>query len=74
MGICSIFCWLAAQIPQILKNYHLQDTSGVSIYFLVRWCVGDSMNLISAMLTRQATWQIILEVYYGTADLTLVWQ
>jgi hypothetical protein len=26
------------------------------------------------MLTRQATWQIILEVYYVTADLTLVWQ
>jgi hypothetical protein len=32
------------------------------------------MNLIGAMLTRQATWQIILEVYYVTADLTLVLQ
>ena len=32
------------------------------------------MNLVGAMLTRQATWQIILEVYYVTANLTLVWQ
>jgi PQ loop repeat len=40
MGICSIF----------LKNYRRQDTSGLSIYFLVQWCVGGSMNLISAML------------------------
>lgn len=32
------------------------------------------MNLIDTMLTRQTTWQIILEMYYVTADLTLVWQ
>lgn len=36
MGICSIFCWLAAQIPQIRKNYGLQDTGGLSIYFFVQ--------------------------------------
>ena len=35
MGICSIFYWLAAQIPQAPKNYRLQDTSGLSIYFLI---------------------------------------
>jgi len=32
------------------------------------------MDLVSAVLTRQTSWQIVLEVYYVTTDLTMLGQ
>jgi uncharacterized protein with PQ loop repeat len=74
LGILSIAAWLFAQLPQILKNHALQSTSGLSIYFLVEWCFGDVTNLLGAVFTRQATWQVIVAAYYVSVDLMLVWQ
>ncbi|KAH0541862.1 hypothetical protein FGG08_003667 [Glutinoglossum americanum] len=58
----------------IFKNYSLQSTSGLSIYFLVEWCLGDSTNLLGALLTRQAAWQVVVAGYYVSVDIVLVWQ
>lgn len=74
LGTCSIASWLFAQLPQIYKNYCLQSTSGLSIYFLVEWCLGDTSNLVGALLTRQAGWQVVLAAYYVVVDITLVFQ
>ena len=74
LGTCSIISWLFAQIPQIYKNYQLQSTSGLSIYFLVEWCLGDTSNLVGALLTRQAGWQVVIAAYYVLVDVTLVFQ
>lgn len=74
LGTCSIISWLFAQLPQIYKNYQLQSTSGLSIYFLVEWCLGDTSNLIGALLTRQAAWQVVIAAYYVLVDITLVIQ
>lgn len=74
LGTCSIISWLFAQLPQIYKNYQLQSTSGLSIYFLVEWCLGDSSNLVGALLTRQAGWQVVIAAYYVLVDVTLVFQ
>ena len=74
LGTLSIAAWLFAQLPQIFKNYTLQSTSGLSIYFLVEWCFGDVANLLGALFTRQATWQVIVAAYYVFVDLMLVWQ
>ena len=74
LGIFSIGSWLFAQLPQIYKNYQIQSASGLSIYFLAEWLLGDLTNLLGALLTKQASWQVVLAGYYCTVDITLVGQ
>ncbi|KAF2147897.1 PQ-loop repeat-containing protein 2 [Myriangium duriaei CBS 260.36] len=74
LGCLSIVSWLFAQLPQIYKNYCLASTTGLSIYFLVEWCLGDLGNLFGALFTGQATWQVIIAGYYCFVDLVLVFQ
>lgn len=74
LGALSIVSWLFAQLPQIYKNFQLQSTSGLSLFFLVEWCLGDASNLVGALLTRQAGWQVIVAGYYVLVDVTLVFQ
>ncbi|CAF9925325.1 hypothetical protein IMSHALPRED_006443 [Imshaugia aleurites] len=74
LGIFSIISWLFAQMPQIYKNYKLQSASGLSIYFLGEWLLGDLSNLLGAILTRQAAWQVVVAGYYVFVDVGLVSQ
>lgn len=74
LGTLSIVSWLFAQLPQIYKNYQIQSTAGLSLFFLVEWCLGDTSNLLGALLTRQAGWQVIVAAYYVCVDVTLVFQ
>lgn len=74
LGSLSILSWLFAQLPQIIKNYRLGSTSGLSAFFLIEWCLGDMSNLFGALLTNQATWQILIGAYYCFVDIMLVGQ
>ncbi|RDW76597.1 PQ-loop repeat-containing protein [Aspergillus mulundensis] len=74
LGTLSIISWLFAQLPQIYKNFQLQSTSGLSIFFLIIWCLGDMGNLLGALFTRQAGWQVIIAGYYVCVDVALVFQ
>jgi len=74
LGTLSCISWLFAQLPQLYKNYHIKSTSGLSIFFLIEWCAGDVSNLSGAILTQQATWQIIIGGYYTFVDFMLVAQ
>ncbi|KZZ86815.1 PQ loop repeat protein [Ascosphaera apis ARSEF 7405] len=74
LGTLSIVTWLFAQLPQVYENHKLKSTAGLSVYFLTVWCLGDSTNLVGAMMTGQASWQVMLAAYYTCVDLTLVFQ
>ena len=74
LGVLSIISWLFAQVPQIYKNYQLKSASGLSIYFLGIWLLGDSSNLVGAFFTRQAAWQVVVAGYYVCVDIILVSQ
>lgn len=74
LGVLSIASWLFAQLPQIVRNYTLGSASGLSPYFLIEWTLGDSANLLGALFTRQAAWQVIIAGYYVCVDIVLVWQ
>lgn len=74
LGTLSILAWLFAQLPQIVKNYKIGSTSGLSIFFLVEWCLGDFGNLLGAAFTHQASWQVTIGGYYVFVDLCLVGQ
>ena len=74
LGALSICAWLFAQLPQIYKNYSISSTSGLSIFFLVEWCLGDFSNLLGALFTHQASWQVVIGSYYVFVDVCLVGQ
>jgi solute carrier family 66 (lysosomal lysine-arginine transporter), member 1 len=74
LGTLSIVSWLFAQIPQIYKNHKIQSTAGLSIFFLAEWCLGDMANLLGALFTNQANWQVVVAAYYVFVDVCLVWQ
>jgi solute carrier family 66 (lysosomal lysine-arginine transporter), member 1 len=74
LGTLSIVAWLFAQLPQIWKNWTLHSTSGLSIFFLGEWLLGDLGNLLGSIFTRQATWQVVLASYYCFVDVVLVSQ
>nr|POF18575.1 putative vacuolar amino acid transporter ypq1 [Quercus suber] len=74
LGTLSIIAWLFAQLPQIYKNWVLSSTSGLSIFFLVEWCLGDLGNLLGALFTHQASWQVTVASYYVFVDICLVLQ
>ena len=61
-------------MPQLYKNYQLQSASGLSIYFLGEWLLGDLSNLVGAILTKQAAWQVVVAGYYVSVDIALVSQ
>lgn len=61
-------------MPQIYKNYQIKSTAGLSLFFLVEWLLGDATNLLGALFTHQATWQIIIASYYVFVDMCLVVQ
>lgn len=74
LGTLSIVSWLFAQMPQIYKNYKIQSTAGLSIFFLTEWLLGDLTNLLGALFTGQATWQVVVASYYTFVDVCLVVQ
>ncbi|KAF3917221.1 hypothetical protein ABW20_dc0108604 [Dactylellina cionopaga] len=73
-GILSIASWLFAQLPQIIKNYKLKSSESLSFMFLLIWCLGDSSNLMGAVLLDQMTFQKVLGMYYVLVDIVLVSQ
>ena len=74
LGILSIVAWLFAQLPQIYKNYKLKSASGLSIFFLGEWLLGDLTNLLGASFTGQAQWQVGIAMYYVIVDVCLTSQ
>lgn len=74
LGTLSIVSWLFAQLPQIYKNHKLKSTSGLSVFFLTEWLLGDLSNLLGSLFTNQALWQVIIAGYYVTVDCALVGQ
>jgi uncharacterized protein with PQ loop repeat len=74
LGTCSIISWLFAQLPQIYKNHKMKSTSGLSIYFLGEWLLGDLTNLLGSVFTQQAAWQVIIASYYVFVDCALCGQ
>ena len=74
LGLLSIASWLFAQLPQIFVNYALGSANGLSIYFLAEWGLGDTTNLLGAILTNQAAWQVVVAGYYVLVDIVLVGQ
>ena len=74
-GLCSIAFWIVCQFPQMLQNYHLKTSEGLSGYFLLLWAFGDSCNLAACVLTGDQTpVQMYTAVYFLMSDSVLISQ
>ncbi|KAI8346218.1 PQ loop repeat-domain-containing protein [Mortierella sp. GBAus27b] len=74
LGCVSIFCWLNAQIPQIIENFKLRSAASLSLPFLINWLLGDISNLMGCILTPQLPFQLYLAIYFCIADVILFTQ
>ncbi|KRY60575.1 tRNA-dihydrouridine(20) synthase [NAD(P)+]-like [Trichinella britovi] len=75
IGIISLIMWFFPLFPQLYTNYkrgHCNDA--LSVYFLLLWFLGDSLNLTGAVLTKQLPTQIFVAIYYVFQDLIILIQ
>ncbi|KAK9460515.1 PQ loop repeat-domain-containing protein, partial [Lipomyces oligophaga] len=70
-GYMSLFSWLGAQLPQVIKNWRNHSVEGVSWLFLFNWLLGDATNLLGCLLTNQLFFQTLLATYYLSIDVIL---
>ncbi|KAM6434952.1 lysosomal amino acid transporter 1 homolog [Liasis olivaceus] len=73
LGLVSIVCFAAASFPQ----FYLACKTGImdqalSIYFLLGWLGGDSLNLLGSFLADQLPLQVYTAIYYVLADLLMI--
>ncbi|KAL0083732.1 PQ loop repeat-domain-containing protein [Phycomyces blakesleeanus] len=68
LGYLSIFCWLNAQMPQVIKNYRLGNADSLSFLFLTVWLTGDVANYIGCVITNQLPFQRYLAIYFTAVD------
>lgn len=58
-GVLSIVAWFLFGLPQIVENFRSKiPDAAVSIFLLIFWLLGDSLNLIGAFLTYQLFLQV----------------
>eukprot|EP00898_Chlorokybus_atmophyticus_P000499 jgi/Chlat1/144/Chrsp1S03235 len=74
LGLTSIICWGVAELPQIVANYRLGKSEGVSLAFIMTWTVGDIFNLIGCYVSDTLPTQFYTAVLYTTTTIVLVVQ
>ncbi|WOK95602.1 hypothetical protein Cni_G04309 [Canna indica] len=50
LGIISLLCWGAAEVPQLITNFLTKSAHGVSLTLLLTWVIGDIFNLVGCLL------------------------
>ncbi|XP_070812199.1 lysosomal amino acid transporter 1 homolog isoform X2 [Pituophis catenifer annectens] len=73
LGLVSIACFAGASFPQ----FYLACKTGImdqalSVYFLLGWLGGDSLNLVGSFLADQLPLQVYTAIYYVLADLLMI--
>lgn len=75
IGFISFILWFFPCLPQIYQNYKRGNCDeALSIYFLMFWFFGDSLNLSGAILSKQLPIQIYIGVYYMFQDCLILGQ
>jgi solute carrier family 66 (lysosomal lysine-arginine transporter), member 1 len=64
-----------AQLPQLITNYHRQSAEALSAFFLAQWLLGDTCNLLGALLKGDQPETVILTAqYFICMDVVLLLQ
>jgi uncharacterized protein with PQ loop repeat len=53
LGMCTNMCWFVCSVPQIIKNYYNQSTTGLSLLFV---CFSVFLNLCDGTSAWALSW------------------
>ena len=71
-GSTSLACWIVLLLPQLIEQWKVESSEGISIGFLVIWTLGDLTNLIGAIWAKLLPEVILLACWYCCADVLLL--
>eukprot|EP00890_Picochlorum_soloecismus_P000010 jgi/Picsp_1/1009/NSC_04493-R1_vacuolar membrane pq loop repeat protein len=64
LGMCSICSWLVSQLPQLIVNYKRKSAEALSPFFLAEWLLGDTTNLLGALLKGDQPQTVVFTAEY----------
>ncbi|KAG2502175.1 hypothetical protein HYH03_000662 [Edaphochlamys debaryana] len=75
LGLLSILIWLGAMLPQFISNIKNQSAEALSIWFLVEWFAGDTLNLLGCLIQgEQLPTTTLLAMYFVLVDVIMLLQ
>lgn len=75
LGMASILSWMVAQVPQLMANYRNKSADALSAFFLAEWLLGDTCNLLGALLKGdQLSTVVFTAQYFICMDVVLLVQ
>lgn len=71
-GVISMALWMVVGMPQLIQNcLNIDGAGGISKFLLIFWILGDTTNLIGAVLTHQLKAQVYIAIWYVCQDLLM---
>lgn len=68
----SLAAWIVLLLPQLVEQWRLKSSEGVSVGFIAVWFIGDVANLIGSLWASLLPGVIMLAAWFCTADALLI--
>ena len=68
----SLACWIVLLLPQLIEQWKLKSSEGLSAGFILIWFIGDLANLSGALWAGLLPGVILLAVWFCIADGMLI--
>lgn len=68
----SLACWIVLLLPQLIEQWKLKSSEGISIGFISIWFLGDAANLVGSVWAGLLPGVILLAVWFCVADGLLI--
>ncbi|KAF5096943.1 hypothetical protein D0Z00_002603 [Geotrichum galactomycetum] len=68
----SLACWIVLLLPQLIEQWKLKSSEGLSVGFILIWFIGDIANLSGALWAGLLPGVILLAVWFCIADGMLI--
>lgn len=67
----SLACWIVLLLPQLIEQWRLKSSEGISPLFIGIWLFGDLCNLIGSIWAGLLPGVILLAVWFCFADILM---
>lgn len=68
----SLACWIVILLPQLIEQWKLKSSEGISAGFIAIWFLGDVSNLIGSLWAGLLPGVILLALWFCVADGLLI--
>lgn len=68
----SLACWIVLLLPQLIEQWKLKSSEGLSIGFIAIWFIGDLANLFGSLWAGLLPGVVLLAVWFCIADGLLI--